>query len=494
MHHVADFYEVLGLRDACCRFLVDSLRPHNCCHLLERAYGVHCELLVQRCHYMLTLDFIAVVEHDRDFPSLSATTLAEILARDELVCAEEYEVFEAIAKYWYLRAPTDEKFVALRELLPLVRWPLVRPEKADDVFALTARLRPPRLPATDGADNAPPSLATAGAQWARAGWGRQPALSDGSAVDVGDRDGAVYPESHAESEAYAESHDETNADADADTMSEALEGPVLPRRLSSVGRGKEAVSPFQPFDEEETEATLLVRELYPPAPPSEGTDEDANVDQSPSALPKLPLPRERQYYWGELISRNPPPPAGTPAPVPNADDEKTYQLQSTKEYMVGRSRKSDIRIGHQAPMPYISSQHFRIYHSIRWPSLDPAGDGMGVLGSSDDDEAARTPTLEAWLEDLSQNGTFVNSTLVGKNKSQILHANDRIEMVFPHGRQPAQQMHNAFPIFTYVPRSTQRPPSPTTSAVGDATADDTQQMQADETEGMDTIGYATTSA
>ena len=35
MHRVADFYEVLGLRDACCRFLLESLRPHNCCQLLS---------------------------------------------------------------------------------------------------------------------------------------------------------------------------------------------------------------------------------------------------------------------------------------------------------------------------------------------------------------------------------------------------------------------------------------------------------------------------
>ena len=49
MHHVADFYEVLGLRDLCGQFLLDSLAPHNCCHLLARAREVHCEPLLQRC-------------------------------------------------------------------------------------------------------------------------------------------------------------------------------------------------------------------------------------------------------------------------------------------------------------------------------------------------------------------------------------------------------------------------------------------------------------
>ena len=49
--------------------------------------------------------------------------------------------------------------------------------------------------------------------------------------------------------------------------------------------------------------------------------------------------------------------------------------------MVGRSRKSDIRIGHTAPMPYISSQHFRVYHTIRWPAAgaDAAARDLAAL-------------------------------------------------------------------------------------------------------------------
>lgn len=104
LHEIADFYEVLGLRDACCRFLLDSLRPHNCCHLLSRAHEVHCELLVQRCIDLLVLDFIAVVDHDPEFAALNASAIVSVLARDELVCADEFEVFEAIV-HWYSRAP-----------------------------------------------------------------------------------------------------------------------------------------------------------------------------------------------------------------------------------------------------------------------------------------------------------------------------------------------------------------------------------------------------
>ena len=50
-----------------------------------------------------------------------------------------------------------------------------------------------------------------------------------------------------------------------------------------------------------------------------------------------------------------------PADAPSDEDHK---LVCTLEYMIGRSRKSDIRIGHNTPMPYVSSQHFRIFHTI----------------------------------------------------------------------------------------------------------------------------------
>jgi len=155
-----------------------------------------------------------------------------------------------------------------------------------------------------------------------------------------------------------------------------------------------------------------------------------------------PLPPRRQYTWGLLASRSPPnQPAG-------GEGEKVYTLASTKEYMVGRSRKSDIRIGHNAPMPYISSQHFRIFHAIQWPET-PLESLVAAHHPTDD--AERQPRLQAWLEDLSQNGTFINGHLVGRNKQQPLSDGDRIEMVFPAGRHPPQPNANQFPTFTFTP-------------------------------------------
>ena len=120
--------------------------------------------------------------------------------------------------------------------------------------------------------------------------------------------------------------------------------------------------------------------------------------------------------------------------------------------MVGRSRRSDIRVGHNATMPYISSQHFRVYHSIKWP--EP---GVGAAG-----DANAMPSLQAWLEDLSQNGTFINGTLVGRGRAQALHDGDKIEMVFPQGRSSTTlQNQNSFPIFTFLEH---KPSYPTRAA------------------------------
>lgn len=415
---------MLGLRDACCRFLLDSLSAHNCCHLLSRAYEVHCEPLIQRCLGTLTLDFIAVVEHDRDFPHLSTQVLKDLLSRDELVCAEEYEVFEAITT-WYLRNPDTQKHADLHELLPLVRWPLVRGERRAEVLALAARLHPPREPA----DGVPPS--------------RSPSAAGGlqspfESAALGEPSGA---ESHAESD---------NEDMQADT--ECFLQPLI-SRARRTNLPKVGTSPT-PFGDVETEASVLVRALFPEAAEASTSDGAPSIAPStPSDGAGKPSCRERHYMWGRLVSRSPPPAtaAGAPATAGGGTDEE-YLLQSTKEYMVGRSRKSDIRIGHLAPMPYISSQHFRVYHAISWP------DESVPLG--DDEE--RMPSLQAWLEDLSQNGTFINNNLVGKGKSQALCEGDRIEMVFPHGRQPPQQSSNAFPIFTFLPHrsSTSMPPPP----------------------------------
>lgn len=208
-----------------------------------------------------------------------------------------------------------------------------------------------------------------------------------------------------------------------------------------------------------------------------------------------PLPPKRERMWGHLLAVGGNPPL----------EVNEYELKCAQEYMVGRSRKSDIRIGHTAPMPYISGQHFRLFHELGWPSVarraeqtergEQTGDaetaahgagesstahggGSGPLGiggsvpqppllestDSNDTLAPSNPSrpppelagpaqLEAWLEDLSQNGTFVNGLLVGKGQKRRLRHGDSIELVFPAATQAAQQLQTGFPnFFFYSPR------------------------------------------
>lgn len=364
LHHVADYYEVLPLRDSCCAFLLDALRPHNCCSLLQRSHDINCEPLTQRCIDTLTLDFVAVVESDSGFPDLNPAMVQSLLQGDWLVCAEEFEVYSALLK-WYGQRPTAEKHGALLELLPLVRWPFIpearRMEVSAAVMALCARstLSLPASPA--GAKPVEPAV--------------EPDVKD---------------------------------------VRRWIPWRSAPELWECVER-------------------LLAQ--HPPA-----------AEGEPPAKH-----RPRHYTWGTLVGRNPEPPAAPQLP----DGGDAWRLECTKEYMIGRSRKSTIRIGHNAPMPYISSQHFRVFNEIRWPDAATAaaespGASSSASSPSSPTAAPGAPKLEAWLEDLSQNGTFINGNLVGRNEKRRLHDGDRIELVFPQESAPRSPNNaNNFPIFTF---------------------------------------------
>ena len=451
MHHVADFYEVLGLRDACCRFLLEKLTPHNCCHLLARASELHCEPLLQRCLDLLALDLITVVEDDAKLPALSAECLKALLSRDELVCMDEFDVFDAIAT-WYEHSPSHEKHAALLQLLRLVRWPLVEAAaRAYEEQSIAAGAKRPLRVVWE----------KHGAERVRVEMSRR-VSSRNDVLKVAAR--LRPPRSRLEKTWRLDGTGGEAAEDDEDEQLDSVDGdhdfPTSRPRASGVDKELETPSLWE---EGETEAARLVRALWPESEASSAAAASASSDE-PAAAASSIIPR--RFFWGQLVSRPPPKqvlPAGAPV---GGEGEVVYDLRSTKEYMVGRSRKSDIRVGHLAQMPYISSQHFRLFHGIRWPEV--------LSGNQQLDEDQRAPVLEAWIEDLSQNGTFVNGVQLGKNKSQVLHPGDRIEMVFPESTSRAQtQQVDRFPIFTYQPyrqataSSASKPlPVSSTNAVG----------------------------
>mmetsp|Transcript_26024 Transcript_26024/g.57030 ORF Transcript_26024/g.57030 Transcript_26024/m.57030 type:complete len:496 (+) Transcript_26024:22-1509(+) len=340
LHHVADYYEVLQLRDSCCSILLDALQPTNCCQLLARAEEVHCEPLAARCIDFLTLDFASVVESDPEFVNLDPSVMATVLERNELVCTCEVAVLEALL-FWYNQSPREEKYTALPSLLRLLRWHMVPDDQRTRAQQLIGSVRPP----------------------CEVEWG-------------------------------ASSHERA------------------PQRL----RAERASMPSA------LDLCSVMREAC----------RDENGDGCYSAKQGW----SRQCRWGRLVGRSP---AEGAAP-PRIDE---HELVCTKEYMIGRSRKTDIRIGQNAPMPYISSHHFRLFHTIHWPELHF---GRGAAPAA----PGELPALEPWLEDLSQNGTFINGVLVGRNKRALLKDGDRVELVFPQGRAQATPTSNSFPTYTFL--------------------------------------------
>lgn len=157
-------------------------------------------------------------------------------------------------------------------------------------------------------------------------------------------------------------------------------------------------------------------------------------------------PGERKRWWGCLTVHWPAAPAGAsagsasetaaPGQASSSGHVEPYGLACTHEYTVGRSRKCKIRVGHNASQPYISSQHFRVFYQVKWPAT-PSSHG---------------PRLEPWLEDLSQNGTFIDGDPMGRGVRRMLHDGARIDLVFPQGRQGrAHEAHHhpKFPFFIF---------------------------------------------
>ena len=452
---------MLPLRDASCQFLLEALRPHNCCSLLMRSYAINCEPLTQRCLDTLTLDFVAVVECDPGFVELGAAVLRSIIARDNLVCAKEREVFEALLK-WYAVRPA-EKHAALLEMLPLVRWAFVFDERPGDlapapVEETQARRKKLLAGFRDAVAGAYRTGEEAGASGSRKTISSKskPKAEPAAESAAGPSSSANVPRQSVLSRSVAEEEE-----AEEEETQCASEMRKKQKVVAPAPRGKVEVDQEPVYRSLGCEAEVHAgspRSCAATAAESAAAELEASVEQClaqqlPAQKGKAAC-RPRHYTWGTLVGRNPEPPSSQPF----TPDVQTWRLESRQEYVVGRSRKSTIRIGHDAPMPYISSHHFRVYNQIEWaagpiPSTQDSSQSVTEQSASQDASQGApggAPRLEAWLEDLSQNGTFINGELVGRDEKQKLKDGDRIELVFPRNssEHPTSNV-NHFPTFTY---------------------------------------------
>ncbi|XP_033221117.1 kelch-like protein 10 isoform X2 [Belonocnema kinseyi] len=106
---LADQFEVLGVVQLCCQFLLHELRPDNCLEERGRKYIRH--------------NFKRILKDSTEFKDLSIEELEAILRDDELNVRNEEIVFEAI-KFW-IEAKIDKRRIHFPRLFQCIRFGLM---------------------------------------------------------------------------------------------------------------------------------------------------------------------------------------------------------------------------------------------------------------------------------------------------------------------------------------------------------------------------------
>ncbi|XP_012284683.2 kelch-like protein 10 [Orussus abietinus] len=120
---LADRFEVLGVVQLCCQFLLQELRPENCLGIFKFARHYFCRDLEEKGRKYIRHHFKQILQESGEFKELLAEELEAILKDDELNVRNEELVFEAV-KTWLEWKP-DERKKHLPHLLGCVRFGLV---------------------------------------------------------------------------------------------------------------------------------------------------------------------------------------------------------------------------------------------------------------------------------------------------------------------------------------------------------------------------------
>ncbi|KAL4608741.1 kelch-like protein 35 [Arapaima gigas] len=119
-----DLLGMTVLSKACIQFLESNVDHSNCLGIMDFASSFFILPLAERCQKLLYQDFVEVYKHE-EFLSLSKERLIELMSCEQLRVDREEVLVEAVLK-WVHHDTTDRK-EALKELLELVRLPLVDP-------------------------------------------------------------------------------------------------------------------------------------------------------------------------------------------------------------------------------------------------------------------------------------------------------------------------------------------------------------------------------
>ncbi|XP_076281415.1 kelch-like protein 10 [Lasioglossum baleicum] len=117
---LADQFEVLGVVQLCCQFLLQELRPENCLGIFKFARHYFCRDLEEKGRKYIRHHFKRILQESPEFKELTGEELEAILRDDELNVKNEEIVFEAV-KTW-VEHNQEERKPCLPRLLKCVRY------------------------------------------------------------------------------------------------------------------------------------------------------------------------------------------------------------------------------------------------------------------------------------------------------------------------------------------------------------------------------------
>ncbi|XP_034945514.1 kelch-like protein 10 [Chelonus insularis] len=119
----ADQFQVQGVVQLCCQFLLQELKPDNCLGIYKFAKHYFCKDSNEKCKKYIYHHFKEIYKENSEFKELDHNELISILENDELNVRNEETVFEAI-KSW-VEVNEKERKEYLPMLLKCIRYKFI---------------------------------------------------------------------------------------------------------------------------------------------------------------------------------------------------------------------------------------------------------------------------------------------------------------------------------------------------------------------------------
>ncbi|XP_071451571.1 kelch-like protein 10 [Hetaerina americana] len=128
---VADQFEVLGVIQLCCEFLLKELQPENCLGIFTFANCYACQELADAGWKYILINFMDVVQKSSELTGIDKELLMKILVEDRLNDRHEEMAFWAV-KFW-VEANVESQCQNLPKLLQCIRFGLMNKNFFDDI-------------------------------------------------------------------------------------------------------------------------------------------------------------------------------------------------------------------------------------------------------------------------------------------------------------------------------------------------------------------------